>query len=84
MNDVNPALGEEMKEVVRRQISSNDPPETKQTYDRLIEQGLAEDEVMRLLAVVVASEIFDVMKKGEPFNLERYKRRLEKLPAEPT
>ena len=83
MDDVNPALGEEMKEVVRRQISSHDPPETKQTYDRLIKQGIAKDEVIRLLAVVLAAEIFDIMKENEPFNLERYIRRLDKLPIEP-
>ncbi|MBT4294579.1 MAG: hypothetical protein HN995_04995 [Candidatus Marinimicrobia bacterium] len=84
MNDVNPALGEEMKEVVRHQIRSNDPPETKKTYDRLIKQGVVEDEVMRLLSIVVASEVFDVMKKGEPFNLERYIIKLDKLPSVPT
>ncbi len=83
MNDVNPALGEEMKEVVRQQIRNNDPPETKQTYDRLIKLGLAKDEVMRMLAVVVAAEIFDVMKEEEPFDLERYISRLDKLPVEP-
>ena len=83
MDETNPLLGEEMKKVVRNQIRQNDPPETKQTYDRLIKEGFPKDEVMRQLAVVVASEIYDVTKNKEPFNQERYIKRLNDLPKEP-
>ena len=79
MDEPNPLLGEEMKKVVRNQIRENDPPETKQTYDRLIKVGFPKDEVMRQLAVVVAAEIYDVMKNKEPFNQERYIKRLNDL-----
>ena len=64
MVETNPLLGEEMKKVVRNQIRQNDPPETKQTYDRLINEGFPEEEVMRQLAVVVAAEIYDVLKNN--------------------
>ena len=83
MHETNPLLGEEMKKVVRNQIRQNDPPETKQTYDRLIKEGFPIDEVMRQLAVVVAAEIYDVTKNKEPFNQERYIKRLNDLPKEP-
>ena len=83
MDETNPLLGEEMKKVVRNQIRQNDPPETKQTYDRLIKEGFPKDEVMRQLAVVVAAEIYDVTKNKEPFNQERYIKRLNDLPKEP-
>jgi uncharacterized protein with ATP-grasp and redox domains len=83
MDETNPLLGEEMKKVVRNQIKKNDPPETKQTYDRLIKEGFPKDEVMRQLAVVVAAEIYDIMKNEEPFNQERYLKRLNDLPQEP-
>ena len=83
MEETNPLLGEEMKKVVRNQIRQNDPPETKQTYDRLIKEGFPIDEVMRQLAVVVAAEIYDVTKNKEPFNQERYIKRLNDLPKEP-
>ena len=83
MDETNPLLGEEMKKVVRNQIRQNDPPETKQTYDRLIKEGFPKDEVMRQLAVVVAAEIYDVKKNKEPFNQERYIKRLNDLPKEP-
>ena len=83
MDETNPLLGEEMKKVVRNQIRQNDPPETKQTYDRLIKEGFPKDEVMRQLALVVAAEIYDVTKNKEPFNQERYIKRLNDLPKEP-
>ena len=83
MDETNPLLGEEMIEVVRNQIRQNDPPETKQTYDRLIKEGFQKEEVMRQLAVVVGAEIYDVMKNKEPFNQERYIKRLNDLPMEP-
>ena len=83
MEETNPLLGEQMKEVVKNQLRMNEPPETKQTYDRLIKEGFPKDEVMRQLAVVVAAEMFDVMKNKETFNQERYIKRLNDLPKEP-
>ena len=83
MYETNPLLGEEMKKVVKNQIRQNDPPETKQTYDRLIKEGFPIDEVMRQLAVVIAAEIYDVIKNKKPFNQDRYIKRLNDLPKEP-
>ena len=83
MEETNPALGEEFREVVRTQIRQNDPPETKKTYERLLGEGFPEDEAIRQLAVVLAVEVFDIMKDAKPFNLERYSKRLNDLPNEP-
>ena len=83
MEETNPLLGEQMKEAVRNQLRMNDPPETRQTYDRLIKEGFPEDEVIRQLAVVITAEMFDIMKNNEPFNLERFIKRLNDLPKEP-
>lgn len=83
MDESNAFLGEEMKNVVKNQIRQNEPPETKQTYDRLIKEGFPEEEVIRMLATVVTAEIYDVMKSEKPFNQERFIRRLQNLPDEP-
>lgn len=53
--------------VIENQIRDDTPPETKQTYDRLIAEGHTHDETMRLIGCVVSSEIFDVLKKQEPY-----------------
>jgi hypothetical protein len=36
-----------------------------------------------LIACVVSAEIFDTLKKNEPFNLDRFVRALNKLPTMP-
>ena len=82
MDETNEFLVEEMKNVVKNQIRQNEPPETKQTYDRLLEEGFPEEEVIRMLAAVVTAEIYDVMKSEKPFNQERFIRRLQNLPDE--
>jgi len=48
-------------EVVDNQLKSNDPPETRQTYDRLISEGYSEKEAKELIGCVVTSEFFDVL-----------------------
>jgi hypothetical protein len=82
-SETNPHLQAAIMEVVDNQLRSNDPPQTQQTFNRLVEAGHAENEAKRLIACVVSAEIFDVLKKQEPFNLERFVKGLDKLPALP-
>ena len=67
-------------EVLDKQLAANDPPETKITYDRLLASGIEEEEVRRLIATVIAGEIYDVMKSQKPFNQERFVKHLNELP----
>jgi len=79
----NPHLKSSILEVVDNQLQANDPPETRQTFDRLISVGYSEVEAKRLIGCVVSSEIFDVLKKQEPFNPERFAKALNGLPKLP-
>ena len=79
----NPNLKESILEVVDNQLNSNDPPETRQTLDRLIKEGHSESKAKELIGTVVASEIFEVLKKKEPFNLSRFVAALNNLPKIP-
>ena len=79
----NPHLPAAIMEVVENQIRDNDPPQTRQTFKRLVEAGHSEKEAKRLIGCVVSAEIFDVLKKNEPFNLDRFVKGLNKLPAMP-
>jgi hypothetical protein len=82
-SEVNPHLHAAIMAVVDNQLRSNDPPQTQLTFKRLIGAGISEKEAKRLIACVVSAEIFDVLKKQEPFNLERFVKGLDKLPAMP-
>jgi len=79
----NPYLRAAIMEVVENQLRNNDPPQTRQTFRRLIEAGYSEEEAKRLIGCAISAEIFDVLKKNEPFNLDRFVKALNKLPAMP-
>ncbi len=70
-------------DVVNNQIRDGNPPETRETFDRLVSEGLGEDEARRLISCVVASEIFDILKHRQPYDQERYVKALRKLPEVP-
>jgi len=70
-------------EVVENQMRNNDPPETRQTCDHLIQEGHSEEDAKRLIGCVVISEIFDILKKNQEFNLNRFVKALRNLPKLP-
>ena len=70
-------------EVVDNQLAANDPPQINQTLERLVSEGFSELEAKELIGNVVVVEVFQVMKDGEPFDLERYVAALNRLPAMP-
>ncbi|TSA55513.1 MAG: hypothetical protein D4R45_02215 [Planctomycetaceae bacterium] len=79
--ETNQSLGAAVLKIVESQLRENDPPETRQTYERLIEEGHSKSEAKRLIACVVTSEIYDVMKEEKPFSHKRFVDALNKLPA---
>jgi predicted Zn-dependent peptidase len=76
-------LRQQIFEIIDNQIKSNDPPETKQTLDRLIKLGYSTKEAKMLIGQCLANEIYDILKYKTPFNLDRYVKNLNKLPEEP-
>ena len=67
-------------EVVDNQLRDLNPPETKQTYDRLLSLGYSRAEVRKLIAIVVAAEVFHVMTRKELFHHSRFVAALNRLP----
>jgi hypothetical protein len=55
----NPYVRAAIMEVVENQLRDNDPPQTRQTFTRLIEAGHSQKEAKRLIACAVSAEIFD-------------------------
>ena len=79
----NPVLNAAIMKVVDNQLRSNDPPQTRQTLQRLVADGHSEEEAKRLIACVVSVEIFDVLKQQQPFDLDRFVKGLNNLPTMP-
>jgi len=70
-------------EVIENQIRGNDPPITKETYDRLRADGHTHEETMKLIGCALSVELFEIMKNSEPFNERRYISNLKGLPELP-
>lgn len=70
-------------EVVDNQMRDNQPPETRETYDRLRKEGLSQIEARRLIGCALTVEIYDVLKHKTEFNPQRYRKNLERLPRLP-
>jgi len=76
-------LKETFLQIVDNQIEQNDPPETAQTLKRLMKEGWSKMDAKNLIAQCVVVEIWNINKHMEPFNMERFKNNLSKLPEEP-
>lgn len=77
------AAREAIFDVIENQIRDNDPPITKDTYDRLKADGHTHEETMKLIACALSVELFEIMKNSESFNEQRYTNNLKGLPELP-
>lgn len=55
-------------EVVDNQLRENDPPVTRESYNRLIDAGYSVSEAKEKIGAVVIEEIYDVMKENQPYD----------------
>jgi len=81
--ETNEELREQIFQIIENQLKDNDPPETKSTYDRLINEGFDDFRTRQMIGQCIAVELFEIFKFGKPYNNERYIKNLRKLPKEP-
>ncbi|MCC6288534.1 MAG: hypothetical protein IT249_11685 [Chitinophagaceae bacterium] len=79
----NQVVKQQILQIVDNQLKSKEPPETKQTYDRLLKSGITDKNARMYIGQCVVVEIFDVLKYQQPFNKKRFIENLNKLPEEP-
>ena len=77
MEETNPEAKAAILEVIENQLSDNDPPETAETLNRLVSEGITQEDAMLYLGQAVCVEIWDIMTNGQEFDLERYKREMK-------
>jgi hypothetical protein len=83
VDEHNPSLKAAVLAAVDEQLASGEPPETRQTLERLRREGFSEEGARVLLGQAVAVEVYCVLKEQRPFNRERFVRNLAALPAQP-
>ncbi len=71
-----------MHEIVANQLWADDPPEVWATAQRLLADGYDRHEVHHMLASVIASEVFEIMRHEHHPDVERVRQALAALPGE--
>src|SRR2546422_2047152 len=75
----NPYLKEAILEVVENQLRDNNPPETRQTLERLLAAGYSRRQAVEMIGSAVVEEIWNVLHEGKAFDPVRFRALLEKL-----
>jgi hypothetical protein len=68
-------------DTVLNQMETGDPPETKQTYDRLIAAGQSKSQALQHIAAALRVEMNRMMAESTPFDNKRFAALLEKIPS---
>ena len=61
------------------QIKDNDPPATKEAYDRLLQNGDDESTAISKIISAVAEELYESLNEDRKINEETYSEKLSKL-----
>lgn len=72
-------LKKNILEIVDNQLKANDPPCVKDIYEKLVDAGYSKSEAKDKIGAVVLEEIYDILKKGQSFDEEKYKSTLEEM-----
>ncbi|MFJ7315127.1 hypothetical protein ACIQVE_20665 [Pseudomonas sp. NPDC098747] len=70
-------------EAIENQIESDNPPAAKATLNTLTLVGVEREEILNLMAHVLAFEIDAMLDEDRPFNTEWYEAALRALPELP-
>jgi len=76
----NPKFQAAILEAVKEQLNSPESPYVKTQYDRLLSEGIEEEEVMKMLGAVLAVEMWEMNVQERGFDEKGYIELLERLP----
>jgi hypothetical protein len=77
----NPYLQSAILEAVENQIQDDDLPEVRLTLERLQSGGMSAHEARLYIGMALLFEMNDVLRTKAPFNRERYRASLDRLPS---
>jgi len=75
----NPHLKAAILEVVENQIRASDPPETRQTFERLPAAGYSRKQAVEMIGSALVEEIWGMLHEQKVFDRARFSALLEKL-----
>ena len=72
-----------LTQAIENQIESDEPPAAKATFNKLTLVGYAREDILNLMAQVLAFEIDNMLVEDRAFNSEWYENALRALPELP-
>ncbi|BCJ04215.1 MULTISPECIES: hypothetical protein [unclassified Pseudomonas] len=72
-----------LTQAIENQIESGEPPAAKATFNKLSLVGYEREDILNLMAHVLAIEIDAMLDEDRPFNTEWYETALRALPELP-
>jgi hypothetical protein len=70
-------------EAIESQLEGGEPPATRAVYNKLSLVGYEREEILQMMALVLADEVRVMLNDDRPFDGERYERLLRALPELP-
>lgn len=77
--EYNPRFNYLINEIVDNQLRDNDPPEARETLDRLMAQGDSEEEAKRKIGTVLVTHIYNIMANNADYDNEIYRSELKEI-----
>jgi len=75
----NPVLHVLIHQIVENQIAAHNPPETAETVEQLVLQGLSRHEAVHKIGEVLAGDMMEMMQTKRTFDNQRYVQSLRQL-----
>ncbi len=72
-----------LTQAIENQIDSDNPPAAKATFNKLTLVGYEREDILEMMAHVLAVEIDALLEEDRPFNSEWYEKALRALPELP-
>ncbi len=78
-DEVNPVLHVLVHQIVENQVADRDPPQTAETLDQLMQQGLTRHEAVHEIGSVVTDTLFTMLQSQQTFDEQQYVQKLRWL-----
>ncbi|NUT79582.1 MULTISPECIES: hypothetical protein [Pseudomonas] len=82
-NDEEEFVENTLIQAIENQIESDNPPAAKATFNKLTLVGYEREEILNLMAHVLAVEIDAILEEDRPFDTQWYEAALRTLPELP-
>jgi hypothetical protein len=78
-----PVLDAAVLQMVDNQIAGNDPPETRETFERLVAEGYSPEHARRMIGFLLALGLTETLVRRRQFDVKGYVESLRRLPEIP-